>query len=215
MTRYFSTVFFLILFSFSSHAQESDARAKTILDKASIAMTQSGGVDATFSMETVDARGVTSSAGQCRLRYRGTQFNFTSTPMQMWCDGKTLWNYVVSNREIYVNEASAGDEEVWHPAVLFRLYKRGYSCRLIEENGSTATLKMTPPAGSKDNIASLTLHVKTDSYMPQWIRIAYSNTNGEDTRLTLTSFKSHQTFDDNLFVCIPSQFKDVEVVDMR
>lgn len=215
MTRNFVTICFLLLFSIGIRAQGSDARAKALLDKASVAMTQSGGVDATFTMETLDGRGVSSQAGQCRLRYKGTKFCFTSAPMQMWCDGKTLWNYVVQNREIYVNDASVGDEDVWHPAILFRLYKRGYSCKLVEEKGGSATIKMTPPAGSKDNIASITLSINTASNMPRSIRIAYSNTNGQDTRLTLASFKSHQTFDDKLFVCIPSQFKDVEVVDMR
>ncbi len=199
----------LLLCPFVLAAQRNDA--ETLLAAAVQRIEADAAVQMTFDYIVYDNGGVEQYADNGTLKLDGERYSLLLSPLKLWCDGKTQWNYIAANNEVYITTADSDEAQLYNPLHLMGLYKKGYDCSLEKENGkSRVTLVAASPEASFGRVV---ITVDDKSLRPLAMRVFVE---GEGcTAVTVTAYKPKCMFDDRVYHCPTEDFPSAEFVDMR
>ena len=121
----------------------------SILDKAASAYENSNGITASFELNTRSDVQKVSESFEGTINMKGDKFTLVTPDMITWFDGTTQWTYVERNDEVNVSTPSGEELQFTNPALLLRVYKKGFIPKYIGEstasNGKTAyDIELTP-----------------------------------------------------------------------
>src|SRR6218665_2472742 len=102
----------------SFQAQAQDAKAKAILDKLSAKVKTMSTLKANFVFTMNDAKGKSKGSKSGVFSMKGNKFKVTMPAQQIICDGRTLWTYLVSDKEVQVANYDPNAQSI-SPAKLF------------------------------------------------------------------------------------------------
>ncbi|KAA5534706.1 outer membrane lipoprotein carrier protein LolA [Taibaiella lutea] len=135
--------------SFQSQAQ--DAKAKVVLDKLSSKVKSMTSLKANFVFTMNDAKGASKGNKSGTFLMQGNKFRVNMTGQQIICDGRTLWTYLVSDKEVQVSNYDANSQSI-SPAKLFsgsytKDYKYTYGGAKTVAGKSVDVIELTPVNG--------------------------------------------------------------------
>ncbi|HQU57102.1 MAG: outer membrane lipoprotein carrier protein LolA [Chitinophagaceae bacterium] len=209
--------FILLLFSFSIiHAQKSDPAAKAILDAVSAKFKSFKSVQASFSYIVQNASGKTLSKQNGSLTMKGTKYQVNFSGQQIFCDGKTVWNYDKSVNEVTVSNLDAAAGTITPQKLFTNFYDKDFRYILNGEKtvGSKRIqeIELTPLDKSKP-------FFKVYLQINKPAKVIYSTKvlekAGNRYVYTVTSMKTNANISDALFVFNKNKYPGVEVVDLR
>lgn len=188
----------------------------SILDKAATAYENANGISASFTLNTRSEVQKMSESFEGTIQMKGDKFTLITPDMSTWFDGKTQWTYVERNDEVNVSTPSGEELQFTNPAMLLRVYKKGFTPAYIGEstaaNGKTAyDIKLTPK--KKGDILSVELQIEKFSGYPVKIRIEAKN--GISNTIHISDLKTGVNQSDDFFVFKESEYPDAEVIDLR
>jgi outer membrane lipoprotein-sorting protein len=158
MNKYVALV--LVLFVFVQiQAQKqnpaNDAEAAALIQKVSEKYRSYKNISVGFKLitqrpklkpEDDDRKYADTLSGQILLE--GIKFRITIKEQQIICDGKNIWTYIPSDKEVQLNNYEESDD-IFSPGKIFALYKEGYLYQIKEKkvlNGKNVTvIEMAPP----------------------------------------------------------------------
>ena len=118
---------FLIGVSVPLFANQKEA--KEVLDKTASAFRQSGGIHATFTVQTyVKSKLQNTSSGNIRLK--GDKFLLDAEGVKTWFDGRTQWSYVPGNDEVNVAQPTSEELQSINPYAFLSIYEKGYDLKV-------------------------------------------------------------------------------------
>ena len=118
---------FLIGVSVPLFANQKEA--KEVLDKTASAFRQSGGIHATFTVQTyVKSKLQNTSSGNIRLK--GDKFLLDAEGVKTWFDGRTQWSYVAGNDEVNVAQPTSEELQSINPYAFLSIYEKGYDLKV-------------------------------------------------------------------------------------
>jgi outer membrane lipoprotein carrier protein len=133
----------------------NDPEASALLKKVSEKYKAYNNISASFVVliqrpkikpEDDDRKYTDTIKGQITLE--GNKFKIVLKDQQIFCDGKDIWTYVASDKEVQLNTYEESDD-MFSPAKIFMLYKEGYLYQIKEKkvvNGKHVTvIEMAPP----------------------------------------------------------------------
>lgn len=146
----------------------------SILDKAASAYENSNGISASFALNTRSDMQKMSESFEGTINMRGDKFTLVTPDMITWFDGKTQWSYVERNDEVNVSTPSGEELQFTNPAILLRVYKKGFTPKYIGEstaaNGKAAyDIELTPK--KKGDIIRVELQIEKFSNFPAAIKV--------------------------------------------
>ena len=103
----------------------------SILDKAASAYENSNGISASFALYTRSDMQKMSESFEGTINMRGDKFTLVTPDMITWFDGKTQWSYVERNDEVNVSTPSGEELQFTNPAILLRVYKKGFTPKYL------------------------------------------------------------------------------------
>lgn len=188
----------------------------SILDKAAMAYEDANGILASFALNTRSAVQNMSESFEGTIHMKGDKFKLITPDMITWFDGKTQWTYVERNDEVNVSTPSGDELQFTNPAMLLRVYKKGFTPKYIGEstaaNGKAAyDIQLTPK--KKGDIISVELQIEKFSGYPVKIRIEAKN--GISNTIHISDLKTGVNQSDDFFVFKESEYPDAEVIDLR
>lgn len=188
----------------------------SILDKAATAYEDANGILASFALNTRSAVQNMSESLEGTIHMKGDKFKLITPDMITWFDGKTQWTYVERNDEVNVSTPSGDELQFTNPAMLLRVYKKGFTPKYIGEstaaNGKAAyDIQLTPK--KKGDIISVELQIEKFSGYPVKIRIEAKN--GISNTIHISDLKTGVNQSDDFFVFKESEYPDAEVIDLR
>jgi outer membrane lipoprotein-sorting protein len=206
---------FLLLFVFCAISFAQDARA--ILDKASDALSRSGGVSAEFSIQNKNSRNKSANFTQSGKAYlKGNKFKIESGQGITWFDGKTQWTYVKQNDEVNVSNPDGEELASVSPVSILNLYKSGFSLAnkgMASERGRTVyKVEMKP---QKKNSGVNRYWVNIDKHTSHISSIIIEAKNGGSTTISILKYQSGISLPDKMFVFDKKEYPHAEVVDLR
>lgn len=214
---------FLFLFSgllamaqTGSNPTKSDVEAKKILDAVSSRFRSFASPQASFTYQVENAQGKALSTKRGTVVMKGNKFRVSMDGMEIFSDGKTVWNYDKSSNEVTVNNLNESGSGMTPQRVFTNFYDKDFFYKL---NG-------TKKVGAKTvQEIELTPMDKTRPYHKVYVwvdkgaRNIYSarflEKSGGRYSYTINSIKPTSTLADAEFVFNRNKYPGVEVVDLR
>lgn len=200
----------------SQKAPVQDTYAAEILAKVAKKYKAYNSYKAAFQRKTENINGKTVDAGTGTLAVAKDKFRIESGGIKLYCDGKTLYSYVVSSKECNVTDYEPNPDEV-NPVDVFDLYKRGYKYMLAAElkspTGFVQMIDLEPEDITRD-IAKVRLVIdKKTATLKKYI-VTERGTNNRST-FTITSFTPNAALPASSFVFDKKAHPGVKLVDLR
>jgi outer membrane lipoprotein-sorting protein len=212
-------LFIAILLAFASSGySQQDAKAKEILEKVTKTTQGLASIDAKFSFEMNNAaeKIQEKSTGTIVLKNKKYKLNIPQMGLQITCDGKTIWTYMVNSNEVSIANLDEETDDLMDPSKIFTIYERGFNYKFVSESVDGGVpvynIDLTPqkPAGDIQKIK-----IMIDK---QKLLIRGANMTGKDGNnynVLVSEFKTDGIYKDTDFVFDPKKYKGIEIVDMR
>jgi chaperone LolA len=194
----------------------SDPEAKKILDAVSSRFKTFASPQATFTYQVENAQGKALSTKKGTVVMKGNKFKVNLDGMEIFSDGKTVWNYDKSANEVTVNNLNEGGSGMSPQKIFTNFYDKDFLYKL---NGTKTV------GGKAVHEIELTPTDKTRPYHKVYVLVDKSgNTittarflekSGSRYSYTINSLKPSAVVPDADFVFNKGKYPGVEVVDLR
>lgn len=199
--------------TFSAHAQ--DAKAKVVLDKLSAKVKAMTSLKANFVFTMNDAKGASKGSKSGSFLMQGNKFRVNMTAQQIICDGRTLWTYLVSDKEVQVSNYDANSQSI-SPAKLFsgsytKDYKYTYAGAKTIAGKAVDAIELTPVTGK--SFKKIVLYVDQKTSMVNG-GIMYDKS-GSSYGYTISNVVPNAKVSATDFTFDAKKNPGVEVIDLR
>lgn len=163
--------------------------------------------------EDDDRKYVDTVKGQITLQK--DKFKISIKDQQIVCDGKTIWTYVASDKEVQVNNYGESDD-MFSPSKIFTLYKEGYLYNIKEKiivNGKHLTvIEMAPP---NKKLTYFKINITIDDATLQLVESKVFEKNGVRYIYKLAKQTPNVSTTDATFLFDAKKYPGVKLVDLR
>jgi outer membrane lipoprotein-sorting protein len=217
---------FLTLFATVAIAQENnpanDPEAAALMKKVSEKYQSYKNISASFTLliqhpktnpNEDERKYIDTVKGQVLLEKE--KFKVSVKDQQIFCDGKTIWTYTPSDKEVQVNDYQETDD-VFSPSKIFTLYKEGYMYMIREkktENGKKVTvIEMAPP---NKKVTYFKIDITIDNAALQIVESKVFEKNGVRYIYRMTKQTTNVSTNAETFSFDPKMHPGVKVIDLR
>ena len=207
----------LIFCTFGAAAQ-SDPKAKSLLEETSKKMQSFQTLSATFTftMENVKMKISEQNSGSLLLKGEKYQVKLPDMGMQIFCDGKTVWNLMEDASQVTLSNAGEEGQGVIDPTTIFNVYQEGYSYRFVEEKSTggklVAYIDLIP---EKNNSEFTKLTVGIDKSAKVVHSLVTHGKDGNLYGIYVTNLKTNLPLAESEFVFSKAKHPGIEEVDFR
>ena len=207
----------LSVFVLAGYAQQ-DAKAKEILEKVTKTTQSLASLDAKFSFEMNNkAENIKDkSVGSIVLKNKKYKLNIPQMGLQVTCDGKTIWTYMVNSNEVTVANLDESTDELMDPAKIFTIYEKGFNYKFISETVEAGVpvynIELTPQKPTGD-VQKIKLMINKQKMLIHGA--VMTGKDGNTIIVAVTQLKTDGVYADSDFVFDSKKYKGIEVVDMR
>ncbi|MCW3119118.1 MAG: outer rane lipoprotein carrier protein LolA [Chitinophagaceae bacterium] len=206
----------LIVTTVTSFGQTSDPAAKKILDAVSSKFKSFKSVLASFTYKVENAVGKTLSTKKGSVTMKGTKYRLSFGEQEIWCDGKTVWNYDKNSNEVTVNKVDPSSGAITPQKLFSNFYDKDFLYKLNgDKKEGTKTLQeieMTPTDKSK-SFSKLYLLVDKNSQTIYSTKVLENG--GNRYNYTVNTIKPNVAAEDSQFVFDKSKYPGVEEINLQ
>lgn len=197
---------------------QQDKKAKEILEKVTKTTQSLPSLEARFSFEMNNkAKNIQEkNEGTIILKDKKYKLNIPKMGLQITCDGKTIWTYMVNSNEVNISNLDDSTDDLMDPSKIFTIYERGFNYKFVDESVDGGvpvyTIDLVPQKPTGD---IQTIRIMIDKQKNLIHGANMTGKDGNKYRVTINQFKTDGIYADSDFVFDPAKYKGVEVVDMR
>lgn len=207
----------LLVFIVTGYSQQ-DAKAKEILEKVTKTTQSYASIEAKFSFEMNNTaeKIQEKSTGSIILKNKKYKLNIPQMGLEVTCDGKTIWTYMVKSNEVSISNLDEETDDLMDPSKIFTIYERGFNYKFAGESVDAGvpvySIDLTPQKPTGDIQKILIMIDK------QKMLIRGANMTGKDGNkynVSVNQFITDGVYKDSDFVFDSKKYKGIEVIDMR
>jgi len=195
---------------------KNDPQAKTVLDAVSAKFKTYKSPQASFTYKVEDAKGKALSTKSGTVVMTGTKYKVSMDGMEIFSDGKTMWNYDRSANEVTVNNVDASGSGITPQKLLTNFYDKDFYYKLNGEQKVGAKvlqeIELTP---IDKNRPFHKVYLLIDKAAKTIYSARFLEKGGSRYSYTINSMKPSATVSDADFVFNKAKYPNVEVVDLR
>lgn len=206
---------FILVFlclSVTTHAQN----ARAILDKASAAYNNAGGISASFTLDIKDTKKKQTYSSDGKAWLKGNKFKFETPDGITWFDGKTQWVYIKDSDEVNITTPTGQELQAISPSAIFNMYKSGFSLTYkgekIVKGKIVLEVDMVPQKKGQD-ITKITVQIDKSTNI--FSSITMIDKSGIQNILTISKIQTGANISDITFVFNKKDFPTAEMIDLR
>lgn len=206
----------LLIIGSAATAQTNDPDAKKILDAVSTKFKTFSSVQAgfTYKVENTDGKAMSTKAGTILMK--GVKYKVNFGGQEIFCDGKTIWNYDKSANEVTISNLDASEGTITPQKLFTNFYDTDFLYLLNGEKkvGTKVVqeIEMTPTDKSKPFHK---VYVQVDKAAKTIYSTKVLENGGNRYIYTVSTMKTNVSLPDNSFVFTKSKYPGVEEVDLR
>lgn len=202
-------IFFFLsfLFPLCIGAQVLDADA--LLDRVVATMKAESPLQMDYSYTLYDDGGVVSRDNGV-LRLDGNCYSLVMDKMGIWCNGETLWSYMLEIDEVYITDPSSEVAQSLSPLYVMENYRSGCVKSVRYEDG-LAVVELQAPAGNDIEKVILYVNIGLNRLSGMDVFMSVQGT----VRVVLDKYKIKCNFAQGVYECPVEELEPAEIIDMR
>lgn len=195
-------------------AQIDNPQTKIIIDGVSATMKAYTTMKIEFTYTMFNAKTNVNNSKTGVIQIKGAKYNLAIGEQIVFCDGKTVWTYLVDEKEVNINNVST-QEDATNPTTILNNYSLNFKPKFIKEvveGGKTITvIDMAPIKGRSYSKVRLNI----DKTAKQITSTIVYDKNGTTYTYKVTKFTANLAMPDTLFTFNKASYPGVEENDMR
>jgi outer membrane lipoprotein-sorting protein len=194
----------------------NDPAAKKILDGVSAKFRTYKAPQAAFTYKVENAQGKALSTKKGTVTMKGTKYRVAMDGLEIYSDGRTVWNYDKSANEVTVNSVDASGAAMTPQKLLTNFYDKDFYYKFNGEkkDGSRQVqeIELTPTDKTRPFYK---VYLLVDKASNSIYTARFLEKSGGRYSYTITSMKPLASSSDSEFSFDKSKHPGVEVVDLR
>jgi outer membrane lipoprotein carrier protein len=204
-----------VLFLSNVFSQASDPAAKQILDQASAKIKSYKSVQAAFTLQIQDAQGVSQGIKKGTVSMKGNKYFVQLTGQEIYCDGKTIWTYDKSAKEVTITKVDPASSVISPQKLFTNFYDKDFLYKVngVQKMGvkMLEEIEMTPTDKSQ-NFHKVYLYVDKKTYLVSPIKVL--DKNGNRYIYSVDNLNGKANLPDASFIFDKSKHPGVEEVNL-
>ncbi len=200
------------LFASSLLQAQNDKRATAILDAMSNKYKTMTSFKVAFTYTNEGAK--ETLKGDATVK--GTKFRLKMAGQEIFNDGKVMTTYIKESNEATINNYDPKEVGDIDPTKVYTIYKKGYKYVFIEEvteSGRVYEVVELSPEKKESKVSKVQIKVdKKDKSVKSWKVIQRT---GQRLVFKVDKFTPNVKVEDKFFAFDATQYKGVEVIDLR
>jgi outer membrane lipoprotein carrier protein len=199
----------------AQNAPDNDPKAGEILDAMSRKYQAIPAFKASFTYTAENKNKGVQESYPGELTVKGNMFRLKMAGQEVINNGTTVWTYMKESNEVNIADYEADDQEIT-PSKIFNVYKKGYKYTFTEETKDKGvSYEVVDLIPEKKNTKVFKVRFTVNKRDKSIRSVKVFEKNGNKSIYTITGFTASNNIDDRLFAFDKSQYKDVEVIDLR
>lgn len=211
-TKKIAIIALLGIGSLTLNAQDQDPKAKKILDELSVKTKAYTTIKAEFSW-VVEKKDKSKESQAGKIQTKGTKYKLEIPGHEIYCDGKTVWDYIKDANEVQIKDMEVGGDDAVTPSNIFTIYEKGFKYKFESEDATTQVISLFPINPDKKKFHTIKLYI--DKNKKQITSVKMFMKDGSTQTYTIKSFVGSAVIPDSDFVFDPKAHKGVSVEDLR
>ena len=198
------TLSVIILFVFSASMAFAQADASSVVKKITKSFRDKKNAEIVFDYH-YEMDSTTKTEIQEGIAYlQGESYKILQKEQQTFCDGSTIWTYLIEEEEVVISSTAVGDDNT--PLKMLTSLDKYYTATFINES----TIMLVNPEGQY-KLLFLSIDPKKNTLKG----IDYVANDGSKMVIEIKELKYEQDLKDDFFTFDVKAYPEVDVIDMR
>lgn len=150
------------------------------------------------------------------LWIKGDRYKLQVPTQHVYCDSINVWSYLPEQNEVTISPYDPSDEEnAINLIKLINNYKKHYRSAFVREISEKGLMTQIIDLYPLQKSSFFKVRLVIDKNKSEILRISISEYNGYTYTYSFDTFIKNPKLNNSLFVFNPTQYKDVEIIDMR
>jgi outer membrane lipoprotein-sorting protein len=202
----------LLTASYFTTTAQTDPKAKVILDDVSAKTKSYTSIKADFSFVT-EKKDKTKDTQNGKIQIKGSKYKLEIPGHEIYCDGKTVWDFIKDANEVQVKDMETGGEDAINPSTIFTYYEKGFKYKLDGEDATTQTISLFPINPDKKKFHTAKLVIERTKKQISSLKMLMKD--GSTQTYSIKSFTTNTVIPDTDFVFDTKAHAGVSVEDLR
>nr|MBA3971255.1 outer membrane lipoprotein carrier protein LolA [Bacteroidota bacterium] len=132
---------------------------------------------------------------------------------EIYCDGKTVWDYIKDANEVQIKDIEIGSEDAVTPTNIFTIYEKGFKYKFESEDATNQVISLFPTNPDKKKFHTIKLYI--DKAKKQISSVKMFMKDGTSQTYTIKTFVGSAVIPDTDFVFDTKAHKGVSIEDLR
>jgi outer membrane lipoprotein-sorting protein len=212
LTKKLTIIALVAIGSITSLTAQNDPKAKAILDELSKKTKAYTSIKAEFSF-TVEKKDKTKDTQVGKIEVKGAKYKLIIPGHEIYCDGKTIWDYIKDANEVQVKDVEVGGDENLNPSNIFTIYEKGYKYKFDSEDATKQIVSLFPENPDKKKFHTVKLII--DKVKKQITQVKMMMKDGSTHTYEIKSFATNTDMPDTNFVFNAKAHPGISVEDLR
>jgi outer membrane lipoprotein carrier protein len=194
----------------------SDPEAKKLLDAVSAKFKTFSTVKAGFTLRIENAAGKVQGSKSGSLAMKGNKYHVLITGQEIFCDGKTVWNYDKAGNEVSISNVDNSSGAITPQKLFTNFYDKDFLYKLNAEEKidgkACQVVELTPVDKSKPFFKLL---IGIDKKTNIIVNTRVFEKNGNRYTYGINGIQTNTAMPDDSFTFDAKKYPKVEVVDLR
>ena len=212
------SILFTTLFVLAAIIQSSAQTSKEILDKLSAKAKTFKTITADFAYTLNNPKSNTNQTMNGSVKIKGSKYYVTMSNFQIWCDGKTVWNYNKEGNEVTIDNLADVKDGGFDPAELFTIWEKNFKHEMKNANATVDGVACYQIALYPNDVKSKAYHtiiLNIDKTKMEVLKAEIKTRENATITYKVKSFKTTNEIADGEFIFNKAKFPGVEEIDNR
>jgi outer membrane lipoprotein carrier protein len=192
--------------------------SKEILDKLSAKAKTFKTITSDFSSTLNNPKAGVNKTNSGSVKIKGSKYYVNMGDFQIWCDGKTVWNYNKSDNSVTIDNLADVKDGGFDPTEMFTLWEKDFKHEMKNTNATVDgvgcyEINLYPNNPKNKNYHTITMHI--DKAKMEVKQVIVKTRDNATVTYKIKTFKTTTDLPDAEFTFSKARFPGVEEVDNR
>ncbi len=208
----------LLMFITGISLQLSAQTSKEILDKLSAKAKTFKTITSDFSSTLNNPKAGINQTNSGSVKIKGSKYYVNMGDYQIWCDGKTVWNYNKSDNSVTIDNLADVKDGGFDPSEMFTIWEKNFkhemkNANATEDGVNCYQITLNPNDAKNKSYHTITLYI--DKAKMEVFKVEVKTRENATISYKIKNFKSTTDLPDSDFSFGKSKFPGVEEIDNR